>query len=135
MGQDYCFFGEARAHAYLAKISAFYVGVGVANIVNGYNLDGTPNPDKVYATGLQAASFVGPAGVGAMERPSVSTIRRRRVRKGRHAATDRGNHLLSEELDGAVIAPDDWQLCQFRDAMTAGSALEPGDGGPHPVLT
>jgi endo-1,4-beta-D-glucanase Y len=69
VGQDYCFFGETRAHAYLAKISAFYVGVGVANIVNGYNLDGTPNPDKVYAAGLQAASFVGPAGVGAMSDP------------------------------------------------------------------
>jgi endo-1,4-beta-D-glucanase Y len=65
VGQDYCFYGEARAKSYLAKISAFYAEVGVANITNGYNLDGTPNPDKSYP-GLQAASFVGPAGVGAM---------------------------------------------------------------------
>jgi endo-1,4-beta-D-glucanase Y len=68
VGQDYCFFGEARAKSYLAKISAFYAEVGVANITNGYNLDGTPNPDKSYP-GLQAASFVGPAGVGAMSDP------------------------------------------------------------------
>ncbi len=68
VGQDYCYFGEARAHAYLAKISAFYASVGVANIVNGYDLNGTPHPEKAYP-GLQAASFVGPAGVGAMSDP------------------------------------------------------------------
>ena len=69
VGQDYCYFGEPRAKAYLAKISSFYASVGVANIINGYNLDGTQHPEKVYATGLQAASFVGPAGVGAMTDP------------------------------------------------------------------
>jgi len=69
IGEDYCFFGEPRAKAYLAKITDFYVGVGVGNITNGYALDGTPQPDKVYAPGLQAASFVGPAGVGAMSDP------------------------------------------------------------------
>jgi endo-1,4-beta-D-glucanase Y len=69
VGQDYCYFGEPRAKAYLAKISSFYASVGVANIINGYNLDGTQHPEKVYATGLQAASFVGPAGVGAMSDP------------------------------------------------------------------
>ena len=68
IGQDYCYFGEPRALAYLAKISAFYAAVGVANIVNGYDLNGTPHPDKVYP-GLQAASFVGPAGVAAMSDP------------------------------------------------------------------
>jgi hypothetical protein len=65
VGQDFCFFGQARAKTYLAKITSFYVGVGVANIVDGYQLDGTPKPDKAVG-GLQAASFVGPAGVGAM---------------------------------------------------------------------
>ena len=68
VGQDYCYFGEARAFSYLAKISAFYAKVGVTNIINGYNLDGTPHPEKDYP-GLQAASFVGPAGVGAMSDP------------------------------------------------------------------
>ena len=65
VGQDYCYFGEPRAKSYLAKISAFYVGVGVSKIVDGYELNGTPKPDKAV-NGLQPASFVGPAGVGAM---------------------------------------------------------------------
>ena len=66
VGQDYCYFGESRAHDYLAKIMSFYASVGVAKITNGYDLNGTAHPDKVYAAGLQAASFVGPAGVAAM---------------------------------------------------------------------
>ena len=65
IGQDYCYFGESRAFTYLAKISGFYAKVGVAKITNGYNLDGTPHPEKDYGS-LQAASFVGPAGVAAM---------------------------------------------------------------------
>jgi len=65
VGQDYCYFGEPRAKSYLDKITSFYVGVGVANIVDGYDLDGTPRPDKAV-NGAQSASFVGPAGAGAM---------------------------------------------------------------------
>lgn len=65
VGQDYCYFGEPRAKSYLDKITSFYVGVGVAKIVDGYDLNGTPHPDKATG-GKQAASFVGPAGVGAM---------------------------------------------------------------------
>jgi hypothetical protein len=65
VGQDYCYFGEPRAKSYLDKITSFYLGVGVGKIVDGYNLDGTPHPDRAVS-GLQAASFVGPAGVGAM---------------------------------------------------------------------
>jgi len=65
VGQDYCYFGTARAKQYLAKISAFYAQVGVANIVDGYDLNGTPRPDRAVS-GLQAASFVGPAAVAAM---------------------------------------------------------------------
>ncbi len=34
-------------------------------IVDGYDLNGTPKPDRAV-NGAQAASFVGPAGVGAM---------------------------------------------------------------------
>jgi len=66
IAEDYCFSNEARAKTYLGKISSFYAGVGVANITNGYDLNGTPHPEKVFPAGLQAASFVGPAGVGAM---------------------------------------------------------------------
>jgi endo-1,4-beta-D-glucanase Y len=65
VGQDYCHFGEPRAKTYLAKISSFYANIGVANIVDGYELNGTPKPDRAV-NGAQAASFVGPAGVGAM---------------------------------------------------------------------
>jgi endo-1,4-beta-D-glucanase Y len=66
LGEDYCWNAEARALAYLTKITGFYSGVGVANMVDGYDLDGTPHPQFVTAGGPRAASFVGPAGVGAM---------------------------------------------------------------------
>ncbi len=65
IGQDYCYFGEPRAKAYLDKITSFYDGVGVSKIVDGYALDGTPKPERP-GDGKQAASFVGPAGVAAM---------------------------------------------------------------------
>jgi endo-1,4-beta-D-glucanase Y len=71
IGQDWCWFGEPRAKAYLEKIASFYRGVGVTNIVDGYNLDGTPRPDHPSAT-VQAASFVGPAGVAFMSDPKYS---------------------------------------------------------------
>ncbi len=65
IGQDYCYYGEARALGYMQKITSFYTAVGVENIVDGYDLDGTPHPE--YSNnGTQAASFVGPAAVGAM---------------------------------------------------------------------
>jgi endo-1,4-beta-D-glucanase Y len=73
IGEDYCFFGEPRAKAYLAKISEFYSGVGAANIVDGYNLDGTPNPS--HTTVHQSAAFVGPAAVGAMSDPMFAMLR------------------------------------------------------------
>ncbi|MGC4068746.1 MAG: glycosyl hydrolase family 8 [Polyangiaceae bacterium] len=69
VGQDYCYFGEPRAKAYLEKINGFYAGVGVENIVDGYALNGTPKPERAI-NGLQAASFVGPAGVAAMSDPA-----------------------------------------------------------------
>lgn len=62
VGQDYCWFGEARALSYLGKLASFYASQGVANIVDGYELDGTPRPERAV-DGLQAASFLGPAGV------------------------------------------------------------------------
>lgn len=65
VGQDYCFNGEPRAKAYLSLIANFYNMVGEPNIVDGYALNGTPQPERAVG-GLQAASFVGPAGVAAM---------------------------------------------------------------------
>jgi endo-1,4-beta-D-glucanase Y len=73
IGQDYCYFGEPRAKEYLALIGAFYAGVGVANIVDGYDLDGTPRPERAVG-GLQAASFVGPAGVAGMSDPTFQKL-------------------------------------------------------------
>lgn len=64
VGQDYCYFGEPRALAYIQKTTNFFTGVGVDNIVDGYELDGTPRPD-FGTNGLGSASFVGPAAVGA----------------------------------------------------------------------
>ncbi|HEY6727546.1 MAG TPA: glycosyl hydrolase family 8 [Polyangiaceae bacterium] len=65
VGQDYCYYGEPRALSYMQKIASFYAGVGVANIIDGYDLDGTPHPEH-SVNGSQAASFVGPAAVAAM---------------------------------------------------------------------
>lgn len=64
VGQDYCYYGEPRALSYMEKITSFYLSVGVDNIVDGYELDGTPRPD-FGTSGLGSASFVGPAAVGA----------------------------------------------------------------------
>ncbi len=66
LGQDYCWNAEPRALTYLQKLTGFYSGVGVANMVDGYDLNGTPHPQFVTTGGPRAASFVGPAGVGAM---------------------------------------------------------------------
>jgi endo-1,4-beta-D-glucanase Y len=60
---DWCFYGEQRAQAYLAKTSAFFSGIGVQNIVDGYGLNGAPQPQN---PGKLSAAFIGPAGVGTM---------------------------------------------------------------------
>jgi endo-1,4-beta-D-glucanase Y len=73
VGQDYCYFGEPRAKAYLQKISSFYAGVGVQNISDGYELDGTPRPERSMP-GLLAASFVGPGAVGAQHDPAFQSF-------------------------------------------------------------
>src|SRR5690606_290994 len=54
---------------YLEKITSFYESVGLENIVDGYDLDGTPRPE-FSENGSRAAAFIGPAGVGAMHDPS-----------------------------------------------------------------
>ncbi|MEP7050939.1 MAG: glycosyl hydrolase family 8 [Pseudomonadota bacterium] len=63
IGLDYCFNAEPLAQAYVQKTSQFFAGVGAKNIVDGYNLNGSPLPEN--KTG-QSAAFVGPATVGAM---------------------------------------------------------------------
>ena len=57
---DACWNNEPRAKAYAEKIGAFFAGVGVAEIRDGYALDGT-------LTGMHKNStFIGPAGVAGM---------------------------------------------------------------------
>jgi len=68
---DWCWFGETRARDYLMKTSNFFSGIGAANIVDGYDLNGAKHVQFSPATAAptlaqQSASFLGPAGVGAM---------------------------------------------------------------------
>jgi len=60
IAMDYCFNGEARAQAYLAKVGPFFNGVGAANIVDGYSATGSP-----AGSGNKNMAFIGPAGVAA----------------------------------------------------------------------
>jgi endo-1,4-beta-D-glucanase Y len=76
LAQDYCWNAEPRALSYLQKISSFYSTVTVAAMVDGYDLNGTPHAQFVTTGGPRAASFVGPAGVGAMATGSTyATLR------------------------------------------------------------
>lgn len=71
IGLDYCQHGEPRAAAYLGKISSFYAGIGASNVVDGYDLDGTPRPQY---SGGQSAAFLGPAAVAALSDPAYSSF-------------------------------------------------------------
>ena len=64
----------ARAQAYVALTSSFFSGVGAANIVDGYNLDGTVNSSAHAVSAGQSAAFIGPAGVGAMSSASYQSF-------------------------------------------------------------
>jgi hypothetical protein len=56
--------------------SSFFSAIGAKNIVDGYALDGTPQPQHAADGGalLQSAAFVGPAGVGAMGSASTQSF-------------------------------------------------------------
>jgi hypothetical protein len=57
---DACWNNEPRAVAFAQKIAAFFAGVGVANIKDGYSVDG-------MVIGMHKNStFIGPAGVAGM---------------------------------------------------------------------
>jgi len=71
LAQDYCWYNEPRALSYLKKINAFYANIGAANIVDGYNLDGT----VFQGANLHLAAFVGGAGVGALATPEHAKLR------------------------------------------------------------
>jgi endo-1,4-beta-D-glucanase Y len=63
IGLDACFNAYPAAQSYVGMSSSFFAPIGAAQIVDGYNLDGTKN--AVHDAGSSAA-FVGPATVGAM---------------------------------------------------------------------
>jgi len=71
IGMDYCEFGEPRAKAYLDKINSFFSGLGAAQIVDGYDLNGMPRAENPDA---QSALFVGAAGVAAMSDPRFKPL-------------------------------------------------------------
>jgi endo-1,4-beta-D-glucanase Y len=60
IGMDYCWNNEPRAKTYLDKIGAFFDGVGVSNIGDGYSLTGSKT------SSFANMAFIGPAGVAGM---------------------------------------------------------------------
>jgi len=81
LGIDWCLNGASaasaaaglnpsRAQQYVALTSSFFSGVGAANIVDGYNMDGTVNSSAHSVSQGQSAAFIGPAAVGAMNSAS-----------------------------------------------------------------
>lgn len=67
MALDWALTRESRAKSYLDKISSFFVDQGAAHIIDGYELNGAPCPDrKTLDHGDGSAVFVGCAAVGAM---------------------------------------------------------------------
>ena len=94
IGIDFCINGEARAKDYVAKTSQFFTGVGVAQIVDGYGLDGSPQAQ--HSTG-QSAAFIGPATVGAMSDPTFSTL----LEQGYTAVATRNLLVGGEYYDGS----------------------------------
>ena len=57
---DACWSGDARAKTFSQKIGTFFAGQGVANIVDGYNVNGTKTGSNKNST------FIGPAGAAGM---------------------------------------------------------------------
>jgi endo-1,4-beta-D-glucanase Y len=66
LGQDFAYHRDARARAYLAKVSDFFDRIGADRIGDGYTLSGDPAPDpRTVQPNPGSAVFVGCAAVGA----------------------------------------------------------------------
>jgi endo-1,4-beta-D-glucanase Y len=75
LAQDYAAHRDPRALDILAKMSAFFAGIGAEDLVDGYTLDGRPEPDpKATRSSPGSAVFVGPAGIGASMFPEHSAF-------------------------------------------------------------
>ncbi len=64
----------SRAQSYVGLTTSFFSGVGAANIVDGYNIDGTVASGANPVSKGQSAAFLGPAGVGAMGTTSAQAF-------------------------------------------------------------
>ncbi len=64
----------SRAQAYVKLTTSFFSGVGAANIVDGYNMDGTVATGANPVSKGQSAAFLGPAAVGAMGTTSAQAF-------------------------------------------------------------
>lgn len=70
IGLDACWTAEPRALDYVSKTSGFFGGIGAAKIVDGYQLNGMPQPQYPDKYNGLSAAFIGPATVGAMSSPA-----------------------------------------------------------------
>jgi endo-1,4-beta-D-glucanase Y len=93
LGQDWAYHQEPRARAYLAKVSAFFAGIGAEQIGDGYALGGEPAPDpRTEQPNSGSAVFVGSAAVGAQHDARYQTFvdaAYTRVRTGKLLARSR----------------------------------------------
>lgn len=67
---DACWNNEPRAKAYVEKVGAFFAGVGVDNIRDGYTLDGMLLESAVHKN----STFIAPAGTAGMVGGQVKLI-------------------------------------------------------------
>jgi endo-1,4-beta-D-glucanase Y len=93
LAQDFAFYQEPRARAYLTKTSRFFAALGADAIGDGYHLDGRPCPDrKTVQPNAGSAVFVGCAAAGAMCSPEYQAFldaAYARVRTGKLLARSR----------------------------------------------
>jgi hypothetical protein len=85
LGTDWCWNGSrdasaaaainpSRAAAYVALTSSFFGGIGIANMVDGYNLDGSIATGAHTVAEGQSAAFIGQAAVWAMSSGNYQTF-------------------------------------------------------------
>jgi len=129
--KDWVFFGEPRALSYTALNNAFFVPIGAAGIIDGYNLDGSPHPlyDTAGNTG-QAASFVGPATCAAMPNPADAAF----VQAGYDLLTTaqwQPSNLASPMLIGGQYYDQSWDVMSLL--MMSGNYLDYAPLPPTPT--
>ena len=107
---DVCWSGDPRAKTFSQKIGAFFAGIGAANIVDGYNVNGT-------VTGTyKNSTFVGPAGAAGMASNQTQLVADAYTRVAADAKA--AEHQLLRSVVGAVHGhADDRQLRQFPVAL------------------